>query len=451
MLAFNRQRTSVFRFVRHQFDGQTGQLRLVYAFDQGPELVETLIFPQAPFTLSPARARALAQAMHVLHLFAGVSYYKAAVPPEIHVDQGPVHPDTAQLVESVYDDGLQEFAYCNQLDLTDRFRLPVLAQASGRAAALNLTERALVAIGGGKDSLVSIETLRQASLAQTLIWIGSSTLIANCATQSGLPTLTIARHLSPILQEMNQQGAWNGHVPVTAIHSAILTVAAVLYDFQQVVFSNEASASIGSHIAGVGEVNHQWSKGWMFEQLFANYVRQHISADLHYYSLLRPLSELAVARQFARYRRYDGHFSSCNRNFHLHGKALSQRWCRNCPKCRFVYLILAPFMDKSRLVTQFGGNLLNDPQQIPGFDALLEFGSPKPFECVGEAREARAAFSALSDHPHWHNDALVARFTQEIAPQLPRQDQQLAPLLALSTRHQIPSPVWQRVHAIFAT
>ena len=139
---------------------------------------------------------------------------------------------------------------------------------------------------------------------------------------------------------------------MTAVNSAILVFAAVLLGFDQVVFSNERSASYGSIIPGTGEVNHQWSKGWAFESAFGDYVQRRIAADpgsgpgqaLRYYSLLRPLSELAVARQFAKSDRYDAWFSSCNRNFHLLGERPAARWCGVCPKCHFVFLALAPFM-----------------------------------------------------------------------------------------------------------
>jgi hypothetical protein len=226
------------------------------------------------------------------------------------------------------------------------------------------------------------------------------------------------------------------------VNSAILCVAALLHDADQVVFSNEHSASYGSLIPGTGEVNHQWSKGWDFERDFAAYVRGFVAADLSYYSLLRPFSELAVARQFAKLDRYDAHFSSCNRNFHLLGERPAQRWCGECPKCRFVFLALAPFMPKPRLMGIFGRNLLDEPEQAPGFDALLEYGDHKPFECVGEGRESRAAMAALARTPTWREDALVARFAEEIAPQLTESELRLAPLLEASDDHGIPAALW---------
>jgi hypothetical protein len=448
---FQRDAIGVFRFVRCGFDPATGVAQLVYAFDDGPELVETITVPGAPFDLAGARAQAAERALRLLHLIAGVSYYKAAVPERILVDGYAIDADTAALLELIYLNGLGEFAYRNGLDLHARLRFPRAGQTE-TAPALGLREHALVAIGGGKDSLVSIEALRTLGIEQTVTWIGGSQLIQACAARTGLPTLNIGRQLAPELFDYNRQGAWNGHIPVTVVNSAIMVFAAVLLGVDQVVFSNERSASYGSIIIAddgtvTGEVNHQWSKGWACEQAFGDHVQRHVAADLRYYSLLRPLSELAVARQFAKSDRYDSWFSSCNRNFHLLGERPTNRWCGVCPKCHFVFLALAPFMPKPRLVAIFGRNLLDDPAQTGGFDALLEYQDHKPFECVGEGRESRAAMNALTTRPEWREDALVERFAQDILPQLDAAELRIEPLLVLDDEQRIPPPLWERLRA----
>ena len=450
MTNFDKSTIRAFRFVRCSFETETGVARLVYAFDEGPELTETVTIPGAPFALDATRAQAVEHAVRLLHLITGVSYYKAAVQNEIRIDGYAIDAATAVLMEQVYVHGLGEFAYRNGLSLHGRVRFPVATQAPAPAAAAGLREHALVAIGGGKDSLVSIEALRGAGVDQTVTWIGGSQLIAACAARTGLPTLNIGRALAPELFEYNRQGAWNGHIPVTAINSAIMVLAALLHGVDQVVFSNERSASYGSMIPGTGEVNHQWSKGWAFESAFGAYVQSHVAADLQYYSLLRPLSELAVARQFARTDHYDAHFSSCNRNFHLLGERPTNRWCGVCPKCHFVFLALAPFMPKPRLVGIFGRNLLDDANQTGGFDALLEYQDHKPFECVGEGQESRAAMAALGDRPEWREDVIVARFNREIRPQLDASELAVAPLLEVGGEHRIPAALWERLRANFA-
>ncbi|WP_449283948.1 UDP-N-acetyl-alpha-D-muramoyl-L-alanyl-L-glutamate epimerase [Luteimonas yanweni] len=454
---FDRGAVACFRFVDCSFDPGTGVARLAYAFDNGPELVETVVVPGAPFVLEGTRMEAVTQALRLLHLVAGVSYYKAAVPEDIRIDGYAIDGDTATLLDEIYLQGLGEFAYRNGLDLHGRIRFPRRAADDARSAdgeadapALGLRRHALVAIGGGKDSLVSIEALRAAGIDQTVSWVGGSQLIRACAERTGLPTLNIQRQLAAELFEYNRQGAYNGHIPVTAINSAILALAAVVLGVDQVVFSNERSASYGSLIEGTGEVNHQWSKGWAFEQAFAGHLKRHVAADLGYYSLLRPLSELAVARQFARSDRYDAWFSSCNRNFHLLGERPTSRWCGVCPKCHFVFLALAPFMPKPRLVGILGRNLLDDPAQIPGYDALMEYRDHKPFECVGEARESRAAMAALAARPEWREDAVVQRFGREILPQIDAGELAIAPLLVPDPEHGIPDAVWSRLHAYFA-
>ena len=450
MSLFERDKVAVFRFVRCEFDAATGVASLVYAFGDGPEMTEQVTVPGAPFTLEGVRAAAVQQALRLLHLIAGVSYYKAAVPGEIRIDSYAIDDATASLLENIYVSGLGEFAYRNGLDLHGRVVFPRSASAAAPAGAAGLRQHALVAIGGGKDSLVSIEALRSAAVEQTVTWIGNSQLIAACAARTELPTLNLGRAIAPELFELNRQGAWNGHIPVTAVNSAILVLAALLQGVDQVVFSNERSASYGSMIPGTGEVNHQWSKGWAFEQAFGEYVQSRVAADLHYYSLLRPLSELAVARQFAKVDRYDAFFSSCNRNFHILGERPVNRWCGVCPKCHFVFLALAPFMPKLRLVGIFGRNLLDDESQAPGFDALLEFQDHKPFECVGEGQESRAAMATLAARPEWKEDVLVERFIREIQPQLVASELQIQPLLKLDGEHRVPAALWEQLRANFA-
>src|SRR6185312_15914381 len=314
------------------------------------------------------------------------------------------------------------------------------------APALNLSRRTLIPIGGGKDSLVSVEMCKRMHEPATAVWVGESALIAACAQRTGLPMLNPRRSLAPELFEYNRLGAWNGHIPVTAINSAILICAALLYGFDAIAFSNERSASEATLEYDGQKVNHQWSKSIDFERRLREYTKSHIAADLDYFSLLRPWSELAVTRAFAEGSRYDDVFSSCNRNFRIRGERPADRWCGQCPKCHFVFLALAPFVAKPRLLAIFGRNLLDDAALAPGFDALLEYREHKPFECVGEGRESRAAMHALTQRPEWREDTLVARFAEVIAPQLDVRELVLAPLLAPSTELFLPLRLQRLLH-----
>ena len=457
-----------FRFLGCEYAAGTARLR--YAFDDGPELVEQIEFPDAP-ALKPERETAFMAALHLLHLIAGVSYYKAGVPGEIAVDSAPLDRATAELLDEIYLHGLAEFAYQNKLDLRGRIHFPTLGRHPREggdpvssdnskeldsrfrgndepiATVIGLPRRTLVPIGGGKDSLVSVEMLKSIDEPMTAVWVGDSALIAACAQRTGLPLLNIKRRLAPELFEYNRLGAWNGHIPVTAINSAILLCAAIVYGYDAIAFSNERSASEATLEYEGQQVNHQWSKSIDFERRLREYTKSHIAAELDYFSLLRPWSELAVTRAFAEGSAYDDVFSSCNRNFRIRGERPADRWCGQCPKCHFVFLALAPFVAKPRLLKIFGRNLLDDAGLAPGYDALLEYRDHKPFECVGEGGESRAAMYTLSQRPEWREDALVARFTEEILPQLDRAALNLAPLLAPSAEHFLPLRLQRLLHA----
>ena len=447
--------TQVFRFLHARY--ADGVAELAYAFDDGEALIERIRFPHAP-ALPPERQAAFDAALKLLHLVAGISYYKAGVPPSIELADGPLDHATADLLDALYLHGLAEFAYRNGLDLRGRILFPRSASApspmrgegegegtisqentiQSAAPALHLPPRTLVPIGGGKDSLVAVEAIKAIGAEATAVWVGNSPLIAACAARTGLAQLNIQRELAPGLFELNRLGAWNGHIPVTAVNSAILAVAAVLYGYDSIAFANERSASAATLEYDGQQVNHQWSKGFAFEVMLGDWLHTHVAADLDYCSLLRPYSELAITRAFAKLTPYFDTFSSCNRNFKLLGPKPADRWCGQCPKCHFVFLALAPFLPKPRLLSIFGRNLLDDETQAAGFDALLEYQEHKPFECVGEGAEARAAMFALSQRPEWAEDALIARFRSEILPQLDVTQLALEPWLQPSPEHRVP-------------
>ena len=78
--------------------------------------------------LTPSRARSprvRPTSVQLLHVIAGGSYYKAAIPQEIRIDGYDIDAATAALLETVYLNGLGEFAYRNGLSLQGRIKFPV--------------------------------------------------------------------------------------------------------------------------------------------------------------------------------------------------------------------------------------------------------------------------------------------------------------------------------------
>ena len=435
MSSFDPQAIETFHFVDYQF-AANGEVAFYYALDDH-QFCERYRFPPPSLPLTLAQQQALTQILRYVHLMVGISYFKAAVPPKIQVHTGPLDKVTAAFFQFIYQHGLGEFAVVNQLDLRERIHFPYTSGVSATPVALELPRRTLVPVGGGKDSCVTLEMLNWAEEPMISFTLGEHQATQACAQVAGTQHICVQRTLDPYLFELNRQGAYNGHVPISAIIAFLLPVAGVLYGCDMAALSNERSASVGNLYQHGIEVNHQFSKGFAFEQAVAHFIRDHMVSTFSYFSLLRPLSELHIAQLFAqRCQAYHAVFTSCNRAFRIQA-AQDQAWCGQCPKCQFVYLILAPFMPRQQLQQIFGHELLLDPAQVSGFRQLLGLEAHKPFECVGEIQESQAALGRLAQHPDWQNEPGLAAWLAEL-PEAAQLAQQWQQALAPSTHHAIP-------------
>jgi len=402
---WRREDSAVFCFGARRFDTATGQAEFDYRLDD-IELSERFRFPVDSSSVHCPEA--LDAALDLLHWTAGISYWKTACPTDIVFDRRRPDDWQAAWLARLYREGLAEFAWRNGLDQVRWAQFPASADSPGTAVSCKLPRRSLLPMGGGKDSLVALERLRDRAEDLTTVQVGQAELIRQVAAAAGTRHQIIERRVDPRLAELNRLGAWNGHVPITAINAAVLIVLALVQGFDRIVFANERSADEATLSDQHGRaINHQFSKSLVFEAMLGEWVERCITPDLSVFSILRRDRELAICREFAHLGQYHDCFSSCNRNFHLDG-ARTERWCGRCPKCHFVFLALAPFMTPEALSTIFRANLLADESQMAGFGELLAIDGAKPFECVGEANEARAALAALAGDPRWRDCAVVA-------------------------------------------
>lgn len=438
-----------FRFVGRSLDSD-GTVRLGYALDERWEFVERVVLPM-PRTGVDLDHPTVQGLLSLLHWVAGVSYFKAAAPPAVGCETGAPLPATRALLEALYSEGLGEFAVVAGLPAVPHPAFPTGAPGPPwptppAPPAPRAPQRVLVPIGGGKDSVVALEITRRTGLDIALFSVGDPDPIRATAAVAGLPRLIAQREISPRLLELNAAGALNGHVPVTAIVGCIALLTAALHGYDAVALANERSASApNTTLAGV-EINHQFSKSARAEKLLSAAVSECAGAP-RIFSVLRPASELAIARAFAAMPDYHGAFTSCNRVFKLDPQQRSTSWCGDCDKCRFVFLILAPFMEPRTLAAIFGRDLLDDETQVDGFALLTGTGGHKPFECVGEVDESVAALRLLTRDARWRTHRVVARLEREVLPRCAREPEPDA-LLALSTEHDIPDAFLGAVHAV---
>ncbi|MGB6059898.1 MAG: hypothetical protein WBF71_16700 [Microthrixaceae bacterium] len=371
----------------------------------------------------------LRAALRILHLLAGVSYYKSVAPTTIQTPQ--LNVAERALVLAMYDEGLREFAYRNGLgvpiavDLRERpadvaqvepssptsleAHARPSAQASPEAQADGVDSReprVLIPIGGGKDSALVADLVPSG----TLMAVSPKGAQEHLAKHLGRPLLKVRRTLDAKLRDLVAAGALNGHVPVTAINSAIAVTLAVSQGFDEVLMGLERSASEPSLVVDGVEVNHQYSKSASAEVLLRQAFR---ATGVSYLSLLRPMTELAIGAAVGA-RGLAADIVSCNRVFTIwseNDSSRTQRPCGDCAKCLFTALMLAPSLSPEQIEEHFGRNLLDEEGHLEPVREL--WSAEKPFDCVGERRETAAAVALLAQRPEWQKQLVPSKLAAE--------------------------------------
>ena len=384
------ERADLFRYTGLEVDAD----RLVGHWDlDGRAFAEAVEFEG----VGDLRETGAGELAHLWYLVAGLSYYKVGAARRVDLGGAATGAEARDLFAAALVDGLGEFAYRNDLDLSD-----VTTSSGGKYIGVGRSagdpSRVLTPFGGGIDSVVTVESLE---LDQALFVVspaaGRVDALEATAAATGRPIVRATRALDPSLASA---GGFAGHVPVTAMVALLAAVAARATGRGAVAMSNERSASVPNLEWRGRAVNHQWSKSLAAEDLVAAAVAAADGPVVA--SALRDRSELWVARRFAALPQYHPVFRSCNRAFAQDPARRLDRWCLECDKCLFVALVLAPFVERDHLREVLGGEPLADPARDAQLRTLVGLGDlPKPFECVGDPEESAAALAAVAASPEW--------------------------------------------------
>lgn len=367
----------------------------------------TRFAPRLTFPLSRANQAALLPAAWIEHLVQDlaliemISYWKCCCPPVVRIEGWQPDPEEADWWYQVYRNGLGEFFYRNGITpdeplLSFEYLSEARPEPLPAATAELRFDAVLVPVGGGKDSVVTLERLSSEPRRRVAFAINATAAALGTMERAGITPadrVLVRRQLDPALLELNRRGFLNGHTPFSALVAFVAELAALLHGCGFVALSNEASASDAT-VAG-SDINHQWSKSFAFETLFRGHEERAYPWPIEYFSLLRPFSELAIAREFCRYPQYHDVFLSCN----LGGR--TNRWCGACGKCLFVALILLPFLGEKHVRTLIAADILERAELEEAFDGLVGLRPTKPWECVGTVAEVNIALELAVKKAGW--------------------------------------------------
>lgn len=347
-------------------------------------------FPKSSsFSVESADNRTLHSMLFGLGMVELVSYWKIACPPRVTVFAGSLTREQILWWKDLYYLGLGEFFYTNGIHADPEHFMELICEGpepKGRIVPVSAKNGCLIPVGGGKDSACTLEMLKKSGHPLKTYVINPRGATLKTIEAAGLTeedSIHAGRTLDPRMLALNKEGYLNGHTPFSALVAFSSLIVAYLHDLRYVALSNESSAN-ESTVAG-STVNHQYSKSFKFELDFHNYEKKFIGSGIHYFSMLRPLSEFQIAGYFSGLTAYHDIFRSCNAG------SKQDIWCGHCSKCLFVFLILSPFLSHKRLVEIFGTDMTDDPDMKADFEKLTGMQEEKPFECVGSRSEVNAA------------------------------------------------------------
>lgn len=317
-----------------------------------------------------------------------VSYIKSTCSPKLIVECASLTESQIRFYKKLYFNGLGELLYRNGISTTEDKLFEIISTSNKTFTSKkqdNLSGN-LILIGGGKDSLVTLDLLKDFKddnkcyiLNPRTSWIDG----VKCLNYDISDVFCMKRSIDARLLELNKQGYLNGHTPLSALLAMSSLLPAYLLKKQNICVSNESSANEST--VKNAKINHQYSKSFEFECDFREYCSEFISPSFNYYSVLRPLSEYQIASYFSSLTHLHNIFHSCN----LGSK--TDTWCHECPKCLFIFLLFSPFLNQEKLTDIFGVNMLNDEKNIIEFEKLIGLKNEKSFECVGSIAEINYA------------------------------------------------------------
>ncbi|NPD47572.1 hypothetical protein [Lentimicrobium sp. S6] len=342
-----------------------------------------------------------------------ISYWKCACPPRLFIKDFKLNLEQIKWWKKLYFEGLGEFFYLNSIETNvDDFMEIICDEAPEMPKPINtkLLEKVMVPIGGGKDSVVSLEILKEMDKVLIPFVINPRGATLESIKNAGYETYdafftkrTIDKHLI----ELNAQGFLNGHTPFSAMLAFLSLIAARFNKAKYIALSNESSAN-ESTVSGTN-INHQYSKSFEFEEDFRNYYQKYIHSGIEYFSFLRPISELQIASLFSKFKQHHLSFRSCNVG------SKENIWCGHCPKCLFTYILLSPFIPQQEMHQIFGKALLNDMSLKPDFLELRGLAETKPFECVGTVHEVE--LSLKNAQKEYFEEALMQNLSKSSSTQ----------------------------------
>ena len=145
------------------------------------------------------------------------SYWKPTCSPNIIIECGKLDNEQIKWIKKLMLNGLGEFFYTNGITPEENF-VNITSSGSDYSFTDNNEYKGyLIAVGGGKDSIVSLEILKNETDKHAFI-MNNRKICFECAELAGVKDIINNERLfDRKLIELNNRGFLNGHTPISPI------------------------------------------------------------------------------------------------------------------------------------------------------------------------------------------------------------------------------------------
>lgn len=355
--------------------------------------------------------------LQALLLMLGINYWCVFPTNNMHIEGFTLTREQAHFWDSLYLNGLAEFFYNMQMDFHDLIAFPYDASATELPPArFKRPTRSLLLNGAGKDSILSAELLKASGTPFDFFAFSPTPAHERIAKLVGARTVSVERYRDPRVNVIASLFGVSNEYPSVSTFTFVATLLAELLGYDSIIFSNERSADFGNLTYRGLPVNHQWCKSSEAERMINDYIQRFITPDISTRSLLREFGELEIVRRFVRYPKYLRYVTSCNAYFWLpYPMQLLSRtgyWCKQCPKCVFLFACFSAFMPRNEVIEMFGADLYAKESLLPLFRRILGIEGFKPLDCVGEPEEMILAMQYAAARGEYADEPAMRLFAE---------------------------------------
>jgi len=315
--------------------------------------------------------------------------------------------------------------------------------------------KAILGIGGGKESLTSFGLLKKTNLDLSLLRVPEKDLKVGKDMVDKLTVGHLKEELDPNAKihtiyrqpHLDIKKFFNYDKPTFGPEVArvlfLMLFLSKRNGYQDFIVGTERSSNFRNTFWDGHTINHQYGKTSEFLHEFNHYVNTFFNDKIRYYSSLEHIFEYKIMKYFAKLEEWNHQKClSCNVILGL-GGSTNKVWCGKCPKCAFTYVLYRSVFTKEKTDKIFKTEMF---QNLELFLPLMDIEeNVKPFECVGEKKEVWLALEDALSIDDTTNEPVLNFYKEKVRPTIEKDLPQIKKEMETNYQTHIPPDIFEEM------